>query len=111
MDNYTERGVGMTMTRIIDGQVEAIKDRKVEARMDMITDKKKQPNLPALIKKRDEMKREADALKLKLETESTVFQERKRYKGYKYEVRNQRMREMFELIAAYDRVIKKITAV
>ena len=101
MDNYDQRGVGMTMTRIIDGQVEAIKDRKVEARMDLIIDSK----LPELIAKRDALRKEAETLKAHLESTSTVFQERQHYKGYKYVVRNQRMREMFELIAAYDRVI------
>ena len=36
-DGINHVGVGMTMTRInSDGEVEAIKDRKVEARVDML---------------------------------------------------------------------------
>ena len=84
-DGINHVGVGMTMTRInADGYVEAIKDRKVEARVEMLIS----GDLAAMIAKRDELLAEADAMKAQLEADSTVFQGRKHYKTGNYVVKN-----------------------
>lgn len=107
-DNYDQRGVGMTMTRINDaGEVEAIKDRNVEQRMEMIIG----GDVAALITRRDECKRQADALKQKAEAESRVFQVRKHYKTGSYVIKNPKLKTMYEMVAAYDRVIASMVGV
>ncbi len=107
-DGINHVGVGMTMTRInADGDVEAIKDRKVEKRVEMLIS----GDLTALIAKRDELKRQADAMKAQLEADSTVFQGRKHYRTGNYVVKNPTMRGLYEMVAAYDRTIAKLTGV
>ena len=107
-DGINHVGVGLTMTRInSDGEVEAIKDRKVEARVDMLVN----DDLASLISRRDELKRQADAIKAKLEADSTVFQMRRHYRTGSYVVKNPTMRGLYEMVAAYDRTIAKLTGV
>jgi hypothetical protein len=103
-DNF---GVGMTMTRIVDGRVEPIKDRRIEKRVEMLIN----GDVDALIAKRDEAKRQADALKAKLEANSKVFQERKHYKNYKYAIKNVSIKAAYDMVSAYDRVIASLTGV
>jgi hypothetical protein len=98
----------MTMTRInADGDVEAIKDRKVEARVEMLIS----GDLTALIAKRDELKRQADALQKKKEDESKVYQERKHCAKWAYTVKSSQVRDLRDMAAAYSRAIKKMTGV
>lgn len=107
-DNYSMTGVGMTMTRInAEGEVEPIKDRKVERRVEMIIN----GDVVALTKLRDQCKQEADAMKAKLEAESKIYQERKACRKGKYSIKNPVMLSMFEMVAAYDRTIEQMIGV